>query len=388
VARKKKHHEDHVNHEAWAIPYADLMTLLLAFFVVMYAVSVVNESKYRVMSNSIIEAFNGSSHVIAPMPQTRVQPHNVDPAIASPQTQPGAATTPVNVPIPARPQLVRASDMRSASQADERRNLEVIRDQVQRALQPLIDKQMVIVRKTTSWLEIELRTDILFQSGAAKLSPEATDALDNMASILKPFPNPVRVEGYTDDRPINTSLYPSNWELSAARAASVARLFSEQGVEPSRLGIMGWGEYRPAADNGTEDGRNHNRRVLIVVLSEDNAPKRFYNDVQNAGQLTVDNAAAPAPAASSAAVVVAPVLTSAAPAANGAGAAEPTVEVVASRPLDAVPVNKVILAHPTHTAQQDGDAKPDLAPQAPMPDVAAGAITVGAARVTSPEHGP
>ncbi|ULU27374.1 flagellar motor protein MotD [Dyella terrae] len=387
MARKKKHHEDHVNHEAWAIPYADLMTLLLAFFVVMYAVSVVNEGKYRVMSNSIIEAFNGSSHVIAPMPQTRAQPHNVDPAIASPQTQPGAATTPVSVPIPARPQLVRASDMRSASQSDERRNLEVIRDQVQRALQPLIDKKMVIVRKTTSWLEIELRTDILFQSGAAKLSPEAMDALDNMASILKPFPNPVRVEGYTDDRPINTSLYPSNWKLSAARAASVARLFSEQGVEPSRLGIMGWGEFRPTADNGTEDGRNHNRRVLIVVLSEDNAPKRFYNDAQNAGQLTVDNAAAPASAASVAAAVTAPVLTSAAPAANVPGAV-PTIEVVAPRPIDAVPVNKVILARPTHTAQQDGDAKPDLAPQAPMPDVAAGAITVGAARVTSPEHGP
>lgn len=381
MARKKKHHEDHVNHEAWAIPYADLMTLLLAFFVVMYAVSVVNEGKYRVMSNSIIEAFNGSSHVIAPMPQTRAQPHNVDPAIASPQSQPGAATTPVNVPIPARPQLVRAVDNRSASQSQEKRNLESIRDQVQRALQPLIDKQMVIVRKTTSWLEIELRTDILFASGAARLSPEANGILDNMASILQPFPNAVRIEGYTDDRPINTALYPSNWELSAARAASVARLFAEQGVEPSRLGIMGWGEYRPSADNTTEDGRNHNRRVLIVVLSEEDAPKRLLNDLQH-GQLTADDSDAPAASASAAPAVVAAV-------APDADKPAPTVEVVAPRPAEDVSVNKVILAKPIRTAlREGGDGRQDRAPQAALPDAAAGTITAGSAHVVSPEHGP
>jgi chemotaxis protein MotB len=381
VARKKKKHEDHVNHEAWAIPYADLMTLLLAFFVVMYAVSVVNEGKYRVMSNSIIEAFNGSSHVIAPMPQTRVQPHNVDPAIASPQSLPGAATTPVSVPIPAPPQMVRAVDTRSAAQSQERRNLESIRDQVQRALQPLIDKQMVIVRKTTSWLEIELRTDILFASGAARLSPDANDILDNMASILKPFPNSVRIEGYTDDRPINTALYPSNWELSAARAASVARLFSEQGVDPARLGIMGWGEYRPSADNTTADGRNHNRRVLIVVLSEEGAPKRLLNDLQH-GQLTADDNNAPAPSTSA----VAPAVVVATPVAEKP---TPTVEVVAPRPTEDVPVNKVIMAKPVRTAQQSDENRDELSPQqSALPEAAAGTITAGGARVIAPAHGP
>ncbi|MET3651702.1 flagellar motor protein MotD [Dyella japonica] len=382
MARKKKHHEDHVNHEAWAIPYADLMTLLLAFFVVMYAVSVVNEGKYRVMSNSIIEAFNGSSHVIAPMPQTRVQPHNVDPAIASPASQPGGATVPVNVPIPGRPQMVRAMDVRAASPMNEKRNLEVIRDQVVKALQPLIDKQMVIVRKTTSWLEVELRTDILFPSGVARLSPEANEVLNSMASILKPFPNPVRIEGYTDDRPINTALYPSNWELSAARAASVARLFSEQGVDPTRLGIMGWGEFHPSADNATEDGRNHNRRVLIVVLSEEGEPKRLENSAPGAGQLTAENQS-PA-SATSVAPAAAPVeVSSAKP-----GASVPTVEVVASRPVDEVPVNKVILARPGRAAQADGESRPEVTPRATLPNVAAGAITVGSAHVAAPEHGP
>jgi chemotaxis protein MotB len=383
VARKKKHHEDHVNHEAWAIPYADLMTLLLAFFVVMYAVSVVNEGKYRVMSNSIIEAFNGSSHVIAPMPQTRAQPHNVDPAIASPGSQPGAATIPVSVPIPGRPQMVRAVDTRAASPVEEKRNLEVIRDQVVRALQPLIDKQMVIVRKTTSWLEVELRTDILFPSGVAKLSPQANDVLNSMAAILKPFPNTVRIEGYTDDRPISNALYPSNWELSAARAASVARLFTEQGVDPTRLGIMGWGEYHPNADNATEDGRNRNRRVLIVVLSEEGEPKRFDNNAPGAGQLTADKQAAPAPATSVAPAASAVVAADAKPAAP-----VPTVEVVAPRLVDEVPVNRVILAKPQRSAPEDVESGPEVTPRASLPNVAAGAITVGSAHVAAPEHGP
>jgi len=367
---RKAKHEDHVNHEAWAIPYADLMTLLLAFFVVMYAVSVVNEGKYRVMSESIIEAFNGSSHVIAPMPQTRASPHNVDPAMAAPTGQPGAATTPVNVPIPARPQKVRVMDVRQTLQdRTEQKNLELIRDQIQRAMQPLIDKQMVIVRKTTTWLEIELRTDILFPSGVAKLSDQANGVLDDMAGILKPFPNPVRIEGYTDDRPINTALYPSNWELSAARAAAVARLFSEQGVEPSRLGIVGWSEYRPSADNGTADGRNHNRRVLIVILSNDGAPKRLFNDSDGKNQY------ADAGDEHSPATEVPTVL--------------PAVPTLSSMPADAahdgtVPPNKVILAGPAAANEPANVARtPSIVPHA-----AAGAITVTAPRLATPEHGP
>ncbi|MHA6205523.1 flagellar motor protein MotD [Dyella soli] len=372
MSRKKKHHEDHVNHEAWAIPYADLMTLLLAFFVVMYAVSVVNEGKYRVMSESIIEAFNGSSHVIAPMPQTRVQPHNVEPAVATPAGQPGAATTPVSVPIPLRPQPVRAADMRAQAQRVSQQNLERIRDQVQRALQPLIDKQMVVVRKTTSWLEIEIRTDILFSSGVAKLSSPADNVLNEIAGILQPFSNPVRIEGYTDDRPINTAVFPSNWELSAARAASVARLFAEHGIDPLRLGIVGWSEYRPRADNTTEDGRNHNRRVLVVVLSDQDAPRRFYNDAEHMGQLAEgdDGLQGPAVAASSAA-----------PAAVArTGAPMPTVVV---KPGMELPVNKVMLAGPARPAgRENNESEPATA--VPVPGAATGSMTATAPHAAMP----
>jgi chemotaxis protein MotB len=316
---RRKRHEEHLNHEAWAIPYADLMTLLLAFFVVMYAVSVVNEGKYRVMSESIIEAFNGSSHVIAPMPPKNAKPHNVDPAMAAPQSHPGAAAAPVAVPIPLRPSAQRVVAMRTPDMTLRQANLTRIQNEVERALQPLIDRQQVVVRRTANWLEIEIRTDILFPSGVAQLSRPADAVLGNLAGILAPFGNPLRIEGYTDDKPIATTVYPSNWELSAARAASVARLFTEHGVDPTRLGIIGWGQFRPAADNATVEGRNRNRRVLVVVLSDHATPTRYSGDAEHVGQLADGGPAgdAPGPAAAE-------------PAGGDAAGSGPAAQVVAA----------------------------------------------------------
>ncbi len=263
---RKKKHEEHLNHEAWAIPYADLMTLLLAFFVVMYAVSVVNEGKFRVMSESMSEAFNGGSQVIAPLPPDKQAAPAAWPSLLPPAATFDAPMAPVRASVAlhrtAAPPVARAKGRPST--------LERIEDQVRQALQPLIDKQLVVLRRTPDRLEIEIRTDILFPSGVARLSPSADRVLSQLASILAPFANPLRVEGFTDDVPISTPLYPSNWELSAARAASVARLFAGHGVRPDRLGILGWGDVRPLASNATAAGRNQNRRVLVVV--ENDAP--------------------------------------------------------------------------------------------------------------------
>jgi chemotaxis protein MotB len=292
---RRHRHEEHLNHEAWAIPYADLMTLLLAFFVVMYAVSVVNEGKFRVMSESLIEAFNGSSHAIAPLPPTRIRPHNIAPAIAAPAGQSGSSIVPIAVPIPPHPVPASGGSGREAGhQSKQQENLGRIEDQVRKALQPLIDRKLVVVRHKPDWLEIEIRTDILFPSGVAQLSEPANAVLRDLAAILARFGNPLRVEGFTDDVPISNALYPSNWELSAARAASVARLFSMTGIAPARLGIIGWGEMRPIADNATVEGRNQNRRVLVVVMSDRPAAPRDHvtpDHVDEAAGL----AASPAP---------------------------------------------------------------------------------------------
>lgn len=309
--RRRHKQEDHANHEAWVIPYADLLTLLLALFVVLYAMSSVNTTKYRALAQAISAAFNGSRAVIQPLtpnpPQSSVPVPTTKPA-PIPRTPLAQILLPVLTQHIATPNTTPGtpSDQDKTKLSDEQQNLERIRSQVEHALQPLIDKNLVVVRRTPNWLEIEIRTDILFPSGVATLSPSATQILTSIGDILAPFANPLRVEGYTDDVPINTAVYPSNWELSAARAASVARLFADHGVDPERLGIVGWGQYRPATGNDNEEGRNKNRRVLVVVLSDKAAPRRFYTNSDQVNQTAdADGGAADGQDAAAAAPVVA-----------------------------------------------------------------------------------
>ncbi len=140
--------------------------------------------------------------------------------------------------------------------------------EVQDAMQALIDAKLVTVRRENMWLEIEINADILFPSGAGEFSTDAEPVLNKLAKVLQPFPNPIRVEGHTDNRPIKTASFPSNWELSAARAASVVHQFTRQGIDPLRLEIVGFGEFHPRATNDTVEGRNANRRVVILVLEQ------------------------------------------------------------------------------------------------------------------------
>lgn len=282
---RRKRHEEHVNHEAWAIPYADLMTLLLAFFVVMYAVSVVNAGKYRVMSQSMVDAFNGYPTARVPAASAGSE------SPPSSRRAPESAMLPLpsgSLAVPLHPPSAKPTPEEAAKTVA----LQHIEEQVQQAMQPLIDRKLVILRRTRDRLEIEIRTDILYSSGAAQLSTSASRVLVSLASILARFPNPLRVEGFTDNRPIRTSLYPSNWELSAARAASVARLFAEQGVDRARLGIVGWSDVRPVADNATAGGRQRNRRVLIVVEGGQAGTGRMAGIAEHSGDGAGSDAAA------------------------------------------------------------------------------------------------
>ncbi len=267
MARKKKH-EEHVNAEAWAIPYGDLVTLLFALFTVMYAMSSVNEGKFRVLSDSMIAAFHG-------VPKS-MQPVN----IGEKQSGKGGDKALVGVSPTALMKIANKNPLggdlapRNPTQPAVSEHSAVpgalirIERQVQDAMQALIDAKMVTVKRENMWLEIEINTDILFPSGAGEFSPAAEPVLDKLAQVLKPFPNPIRVEGHTDDRPIRTPAFPSNWELSAARAASVVHEFTKAGIDPLRLEIVGFGEFRPRRPNESAEGRNANRRVAVLVLEQ------------------------------------------------------------------------------------------------------------------------
>jgi chemotaxis protein MotB len=131
----------------------------------------------------------------------------------------------------------------------------------------LVKKNLVVVRRKQSWIEVEIRTDILFPSGSARLAPNAIDIIRRLAAVLARFPNPIRVEGFTDNVPIRTVQFYSNWELSAARAGSVVHVLADRGVASDRLAVVGFGEQHPVASNGNAQGRNANRRVTVVILS-------------------------------------------------------------------------------------------------------------------------
>jgi chemotaxis protein MotB len=280
---RRKRHEEHDNHEAWAIPYGDLVTLLLAFFVVMYAMSTVNEGKYRVLSDSLSEAFNGAPHAPRAVSDadgtgTRVElPRSQVRRLISaelpglPVSSAEAATANATSAAPAT--KASATAPAAAAGPDTAGNAELSRvaDEVTNAMGALVAAGEVKVRRYQNSVAVDISSDILFSSGVARLAPAALPALQHLADALKPFTNAIRVEGHTDDVPIRTAEFQSNWELSAARAASVVHLFMDRGIAPDRLAVMGFGQYRPTASNQSVTGRNANRRVAVIILDTSRA---------------------------------------------------------------------------------------------------------------------
>ncbi|TVR60653.1 MAG: flagellar motor protein MotD [Candidatus Competibacteraceae bacterium] len=282
---RKKRHEPHENHERWLVSYADFITLLFAFFVVMYSVSSVNEGKYRVLSQSMLIAFRSAS----PDSMKPIQVGGMVGASASQVTgqanmDPGVA--PDLRPLPAAPiqriqrvYVPRDTDMgtgvgQQLAAADEGPGSEVVGDsklgqvvaKLRISLADLIQGDMVNIRRNPFWIEVEIKNSILFASGSAQVNEAALETMSRIAEILREVPNRIQVEGFTDNVPINTPVYPSNWELSAARAASVVHVLMKNGVRPGRMSAIGYSEYQPIADNSTAEGRNQNRRVVLVVM--------------------------------------------------------------------------------------------------------------------------
>lgn len=254
MSRRRKGEEEHENHERWLVSYADFITLLFAFFVVMYAISSVNEGKYRVLSDSISSAF-------------RSIPGNTSGAMV--QINP-SAPTPVSIPFK-KPQVanIKTDVQREQSRELLRNKAKEITD----ALAPLVQQGQVRVTEGALGITVEINASVLFDSGEARLQIPAIRALTAVGQILATTDFPITVEGHTDNAPINTLLFPSNWELSGARAASVVRLFIDNGVDARRLTATGYAEQRPVADNATLEGRQRNRRVAINMESRtpDNA---------------------------------------------------------------------------------------------------------------------
>ena len=246
--RRKRWEQEDEKHDRWLVSYADFITLLFAFFVVMYSISFINEGKYRVLSDSISLAFDPRKE-------------NLDIKLEQPARLPDLVPMAISRFRP---------DQNITAQVKEKDALELrsIASQVKQDLTELVDKNLVTIKEKDLWLEVEIKSSILFPSGSATPSVSADPVLKKIASILDDYDNQIQVEGFTDNVPITNDIYPSNWELSAARAASVVHLFTRAGVEPVRLSAVGYGEFKPIASNDTAEGRGKNRRVNIIILSD------------------------------------------------------------------------------------------------------------------------
>lgn len=252
---RKKEPEKAANHERWLVSYADFITLLFAVFVTLYAMSQVDKKKIEEVAQSYRSAFGvvntqGQSNKVNVVPQTDVAP------------------IPTVKPPPAQaPRSDRNSSAKPRASHNTFRQMLV---QLEKYLNEQKASDQVKVNIGTRGMVISLKEGGFFGSGSAVVKSSAFLLLAKIAQIIEPYDNPISFEGHTDNLPIHSSQFPSNWELSSARATNLAHYFIDyHSLSPQRIGVTGYGEFRPITANTSEEGRRENRRVDVVILGGD-----------------------------------------------------------------------------------------------------------------------
>ena len=236
----------------WLLTYADMITLLLALFIILFAMSTMSKVKLQRLAHDLSAGFNSEDAINNPPEGETLGPQG------------------------------------KGSEAQLRQEQAVLQSYIkQKKLQ-----NQVTVRMSSQGLVISLLSDKSFYaSGSAELRPATVMLLERVGTILRQTHPEIRVEGYTDNVPIHTAQYPTNWELSASRAAGVTRFLVEhENIDPSKVSLAGYGEWRPKTENTTEEGRQANRRVDIVILSANAAPMRKGVSSKNVSSATKEAA--------------------------------------------------------------------------------------------------
>jgi chemotaxis protein MotB len=243
---RKKEHEKEPNHERWLVSYADFITLLFAVFVTLYAMSQTDKAKVEQVVASMQQYFGFQSSPSSKPAVVEMGAINIVPSLSK-------------GPPPTRhPGRTRATDQDFRS----------IKASIQAYLMKSGAGDQIGVQVTQRGLVVSLKESGFFDSGSAVLKPSSLQLLNDILTSLSSYSNGIRIEGHTDNLPTSSASYPSNWELSTARATNVLRYMVKQDFDPAQLSATGYGEYRPAGDNSTPEGRSKNRRVDLVLLSE------------------------------------------------------------------------------------------------------------------------
>lgn len=256
---RRKRVAERANHERWLVSYADFITLLFAFFVVMFASSQVDKRKAGNLALAMQVAFQRLALFTPSSTQPSTKPV-AEPFSNSQMVDAGIRTENLGRIVPSRSVSLAAAEIMRQS--------DLIRQQLQAALAEQISKQQADVHFTREGLVISLREVGFYDSGSASIKPEGLPAVARVAAILLPRREYIRIEGHTDNVPIHNRFFQSNWDLSVARATGMIRLFiSDYGFSPQRLSAAGYAEFHPVMTNDTAEGQAQNRRVDIVVLN-------------------------------------------------------------------------------------------------------------------------
>jgi chemotaxis protein MotB len=244
MAKKKKHHtEGHENGERWLLTYADLITLLLCFFIILYAMSDANPAKFDIFAKSLSIAFNNGQKDSINLNMSQIQSVIKD--------------------LPPTP----AQQVKMMKAVAENNNLLEIKKKIDAKVAETPElANKVKTELTKEGLDIVLNDAIFFASGEADLKKDYIYIINSVSSLIVNVPNPVKISGFTDNIPISTPVFPTNWELSTARSVAVLKeMIKTNGMNPTRYSASGYGEYRPVTTNTTEEGRRANRRVEILI---------------------------------------------------------------------------------------------------------------------------
>lgn len=258
--KRYRRQEDHVSHERWLVSYADFITLLFAFFVVLYASSQVDKRKIGKLALSIQVAFQElgvfeTSNTKIPLSDTEVVPFSQVQVVEN--TERNADLQRFVQPMkgylnPSHPPV----------------SMKDLEAELEKALAPEIKKRVVDVKIRREGIVVSLREIGFYESGSANIRPASKEAIDRLAAVLRTHGESLRIEGHTDNIPIHNPRFDSNWELSTARAADLVKLFiTNYQFQPSRLAAAGYAEFHPVAPNDTPENRAHNRRVDVVILN-------------------------------------------------------------------------------------------------------------------------
>ena len=289
MSRKREHEAEKENGERWLLTYSDLITLLMIFFVVLYSMSKVDAQKFQAVAESLNKALGGGTPSKMELSTSPAGPSLFQTGTPSAKsTAPGKGKDPNNSSY-TDPTASGENMNTGQGNADlEKMSIDAIKAKLDKFAADNGIQATLVTSIEERGLVVSIQETLLFESGSAGITTQARAILEKISTVLATAPNQIKVEGHTDNLPIKTPQFPSNWELSVIRSTNVVQILQGDGITPVRLSATGYGEYRPIASNDTEAGRSKNRRIDLIIL------RSKYDVTEPSDQTSGSEALAPA----------------------------------------------------------------------------------------------